>query len=75
MSDGLNTVPVLYMHLEEFERVLAHCEGLLVAQDLESGYKSMANTSRPSRLTQAVQNGLDRVRGYMVTEDEDVSEE
>jgi hypothetical protein len=69
MDDGLNTVPVLRMHLEEIARALVYVEGLLVSQDLQTQYKAMANVTRPSRLTQDVQRQLERVQGYLVEED------
>jgi hypothetical protein len=69
MDDGLNTIPVLRMHLEEIARALVYVEGLLVSQDLQTQYKAMANVTRPSRLTQDVQRQLERVQGYLVEED------
>ena len=65
MSDGLNTVPVLRMHLEELEKALVHCEGLLSAMDLQQGYRDMSTLNRPSRLTTNVGQQVDRVRGYL----------
>lgn len=65
MSDGLNTVPVLRMHLEELELTLVHCEGLLSAMDLQQGYRDMSTLNRPSRLTTNVGQQVDRVRGYL----------
>jgi hypothetical protein len=74
MDDGLNTVPVLRMHLDELLRTLTFVEGLLVAQDLQTEYKAMATVTRPSRLTQDVQKALQRVEGYLL-EEENVPEE
>jgi len=74
MDDGLNTVPVLRIHLDELLRTLTFVEGLLVAQDLQTEYKAMARVTRPSRLTQDVQKALQRVEGYLV-EEENVPEE
>lgn len=73
--DGLNTVPVLAVHLDEIRSALAHCEGLLTAMDLQNEYKAMTNLTRPSRLTLAVRAQLDRVEGYLTPEAEDVPQE
>lgn len=69
MSDGLNTVPVLRMHLEELARTLDFVEGLLVCQDLEAEYRKMGTLPRPSKLTTSVQNHMDRLRGYLGEDD------
>lgn len=63
--DDFDTVPVLRLHLDELMRTLTAVEGLLVAQDLQREYLAMANTIRPSRLTQDVQRQLGRVGGYL----------
>ena len=65
MTDGLNTVSVLQIHLEELEQTLVHCEGLLSAMDLQQGYRNMGTLNQPSRLTQNVGQQVDRVRGYL----------
>jgi hypothetical protein len=70
MSDGLNTVPVLIMHLEEVERVLDFVEGLLVSQDLQAEYRKMGTLPRPSKLTQKVQEQRARVQGYLQIEED-----
>lgn len=69
MDDGLNVVAVLRTHLDELERTLAFCEGLLAAQDLERQYKEMAAVTRPTQLTKSVQRQLERVRGYLAEDD------
>jgi hypothetical protein len=71
MADGLNTVPVLRMHLEELERVLTFVEGTLSARDLQRQYEQMGSLHKPSRLSTSVTSQLERVRGYMAMEDED----
>jgi hypothetical protein len=71
MADGLNTVPVLRMHLEELERVLTYVEGTLSARDLQRQYEQMGTLHKPSRLSTSVGSQLERVRGYMALEDED----
>lgn len=63
--DDFDTVPVLRLHLDELMRTLQTMEGLLVAQDLQREYLAMANTIRPSRLTQDVQRQLGRIGGYL----------
>lgn len=68
--DQFDTVPVLRLHLEEFQKTLTFVEGLLVAQDLQREYAAMANTTRPSRLTQDVQRQLERLNGYLQENDE-----
>jgi hypothetical protein len=74
MSDGLNAIPVLHMHLEELERTLDFVEGLLVAQDLQADYRKMSTATTRSRLTQKVQEQRERLQGYL-SEGVDVSEE
>lgn len=74
MADGLNTVPVLRMHLEELVQTLDFVEGLLVSQDLQAEYRKMGTLPRPSRLTSKVQAQSERVRGYLMQEEENVSE-
>lgn len=71
--DDFDTVPVLRLHLEEMVRTLTIVEGLLTAQDLQREYLAMANTIRPSRLTQDVQRQLARLNGY-AQEESDVPE-
>lgn len=74
MSDGLNTVSVLRVHLEDMKRTLDFVEGLLVSQDLQAEYRKMGTLNRPSKLTQMVQKHSSTLQGYLVTE-EDVPEE
>lgn len=74
MDNGLNAVPVLRVHLEELEKTLAHCEGLLCALDLQGEYRNMAKVIRPSRLTQDVQRRLERVQGYLLTDEAEENE-
>ena len=71
MTDGLNVVPVLRVHLEELQQTLAHCEGLLTSLDLQQEYRNMGKMVRPSRLTQDVQRKLQRVEGYLILEDDE----
>lgn len=64
-DDSLNVVPMLKGHLVDLERTLMFVEGLLVAHDLTVEYRNMAPVTRPSRLTQDVQNQRMRVQGYL----------
>lgn len=74
MADGLNVVPVLRVHLEEIEQTLANCEGLLTSLDLQQEYRNMGKLVRPSRLTQDVQRKLERVQGYLLTDEAEEDE-
>jgi hypothetical protein len=71
MADGLNTVPVLRMHLEELERVLGFVEGLLSAQSLQSQYTQMASVYKPTPLLRNVEQQIGRLQGYLQTEGDD----
>lgn len=75
MNDGLNTVAVIRMHLEDMERTLDFVEGLLVSQDLQTEYRKMGTLTRPSRLTLKVREQRERIRGYLRQEEPDVFEE
>lgn len=64
-DDRLNVVPVLKGHVVELERILGFVEGLLVALDLQDGYRKMTTLHSPSELTESVQDQLARWRGYL----------
>lgn len=70
MDDGLNTVAVLRMHLEELRRTLSFVEGALAARDLGNQYIQMGTLNRPSKLTAAVSSQIERLDGYLVSDEE-----
>ena len=71
MATDLDQVPVLVGHLRNLERVLETAYGAVSADDLARQFRSMSGRPQPSHLARALDEQLDRVRGWLRDAEED----
>lgn len=71
-TDGIN---ILRGHVGELVRVLEASFGYHDATDLARQFQNLGGVHRPSNLTKALNTQLERFKGYLLLEEEDVSEE
>lgn len=66
MAKGnLRPIPVLRVHLEEFERALEGAHGFSSSHDVRETFRSLGRDLRPSALTTLLESQLERVRYYL----------